>query len=116
MAGAVLSGAISMLMTSELGRRKRTLHGRAVYLVQGAGAIREFEESGRMQNRAEPHGRDRAFDTARGSYFAQDCLQAPHQFCETKGLMNDRELIHSIMPLQFVSHVAGSQQYLDAWP
>jgi hypothetical protein len=34
-------------------------------VLQDAGAIRECEEHGWMQDRADPHGRERAFDIAR---------------------------------------------------
>jgi hypothetical protein len=55
-----------MLMTTK-GRRPaiRTLRGWAVPVRQEAGAIRECEEHGWMQNRADPHARERAFDMAR---------------------------------------------------
>ena len=34
-------------------------------MLQEAGAIRECEEHGWMQDRADPHARERAFDVAR---------------------------------------------------
>lgn len=43
----------------------RTLRGWAIHVLQEAGAIRECEEHGWMQDRADPHARDRAFDIAR---------------------------------------------------
>ena len=54
-----------MLMTS--GRRPaiRTLRGWAIHVLQEAGAIRECEEHGWMQEPADPHARERAFDIAR---------------------------------------------------
>lgn len=60
-----LSGAVSMLMTSERRPAIRTLRGWAIHVLQEAGAIRECEEHGWMQDRADPHARDRAFDIAR---------------------------------------------------
>jgi hypothetical protein len=54
-----------MLMTSERRPAIRTLRGWAIYVLQEAGAIRECEEQGWMQDRADPHARERAFDIAR---------------------------------------------------
>jgi hypothetical protein len=53
-----------MLMTSERRPAIRTLRGWAIYVLQEAGAIRECEEHGWMQDRADPHARERAFDIA----------------------------------------------------
>jgi hypothetical protein len=54
-----------MLMTKERRRAIRTLHGWAISVLQEAGAIRECGEHGWMQDRADPHARERAFDAAR---------------------------------------------------
>ncbi|KRQ00340.1 hypothetical protein AOQ73_19230 [Bradyrhizobium pachyrhizi] len=54
-----------MLMTRERRPAIRTLRGWAIHVLQEAGAIRECEEHGWMQDRADPHARDRAFDIAR---------------------------------------------------
>jgi hypothetical protein len=54
-----------MLMTNETRRGIRTLRGWAISVLQEAGAIRECEEHGWMQDRADPHARERAFDLAR---------------------------------------------------
>ena len=54
-----------MLMTSERRPAIRTLRGWAIHVLQEAGAIRECEEHGWMQDRADPHARERAFDAAR---------------------------------------------------
>jgi hypothetical protein len=43
----------------------RTLLGWAIYVLQEAGAIRECDEHGWRQDRADPHARERAFDIAR---------------------------------------------------
>ncbi|WP_334374798.1 hypothetical protein [Bradyrhizobium sp. AZCC 1719] len=43
----------------------RTLRGRAISVFQEAGAICECEEHGWMQDRGDPHARQRAFDIAR---------------------------------------------------
>ena len=53
-----------MLMTK--GRRPtiRTLRGWAIGVLQESGAIRECEEHDWMQDRADPHARERAFDNA----------------------------------------------------
>jgi hypothetical protein len=54
-----------MLRTIEPRRAIRTLHGWAISVLLEAGAIREREEHGWMQDRADPHARERAFDVAR---------------------------------------------------
>jgi hypothetical protein len=54
-----------MLMTRERRPAIRTLRGWAISVLQEAGAIRECEEHGWMQDRADPHARERAFDIAR---------------------------------------------------
>jgi len=54
-----------MLMFRERPPAIRTLRGWAISVLNEAGAIRECEEHGWMQDRADPHARDRAFDTAR---------------------------------------------------
>jgi hypothetical protein len=59
------TGAISMLMTSERRRAIRTMRGWAIDVLREAGAIRECEEHGWMQERADPHARERALDFAR---------------------------------------------------
>jgi hypothetical protein len=59
------SGAISMLMTSERRPAIRTIRGWAIDVLQNAGAIRECEEHGWMQDRADPHAWERAIDIAR---------------------------------------------------
>jgi hypothetical protein len=43
----------------------RTLRGWAISVLQEAGAIRECEEHGWMQDRADPHAREHALDIAR---------------------------------------------------
>ena len=54
-----------MLMTKEKRPAIRTLRGWAISVLQGAGAIRECEEHGWMQDRADPHARERAVEMAR---------------------------------------------------
>ena len=54
-----------MLMTRERRPAIRTLRGWAIDVLLEAGAIRECEEHGWMQDRADPHARERAFDIAR---------------------------------------------------
>jgi hypothetical protein len=54
-----------MLMTRERRSAVRTLRGWAISVLTEAGAIRECEEHGWMQDRADPHARERAFDFAR---------------------------------------------------
>jgi hypothetical protein len=60
------SGAISMLMTRERRPAIRTMRGWAIDVLKEAGAIRACEEHGWMQDRADPHARERALDIARG--------------------------------------------------
>jgi hypothetical protein len=54
-----------MLMTKERRSAIRTLHGWAISVLQEAGAIRECEEHGWMQDRADLYAREHAFDIAR---------------------------------------------------
>jgi hypothetical protein len=54
-----------MLMTKERRPAIRTPRGWAISVLNEAGAIRECETHGWMQDRADPHARDRAFHTAR---------------------------------------------------
>ena len=54
-----------MLIASERRPAIRTRRGWAISVLQEAGAIRECEEHGWMQERADPHARERAFDIAR---------------------------------------------------
>ena len=53
-----------MLMTKERRPAIRTLRGWAISVLQEAGAIRECETHGWMQDRADPHARERALDIA----------------------------------------------------
>ncbi|QHO71401.1 hypothetical protein ACH79_00935 [Bradyrhizobium sp. CCBAU 051011] len=53
-----------MLMTKERQPAIRTLRGWAISVLSEAGAIRECEEHGWMQDRGDPHARDRAFQIA----------------------------------------------------
>jgi hypothetical protein len=54
-----------MLMTKKRRPAIRTLHGWAISVLQEAGAICECEEHGWMQDRADPHARERALAAAR---------------------------------------------------
>lgn len=54
-----------MLVTKERPRAIRTLRGWAISVLQEASAIRECEEHGWMQDRADPHALEHAFDIAR---------------------------------------------------
>jgi hypothetical protein len=54
-----------MLWTIERRPAIPTLHGWAISVLKEAGAIRECEEHGWMQDRADPHARERAFEIAR---------------------------------------------------
>ena len=54
-----------MLTTKETRPAARTLHGWAIAVLHEAGAIRQCEEHGWMQDRADPHARERAVSIAR---------------------------------------------------
>jgi len=54
-----------MLMTRKRRPAIRTLRGWAINLLNEAGAISECEDHGWMQDRADPHARERAVDMAR---------------------------------------------------
>lgn len=54
-----------MLMTKERRPAIRTLRGWAISVLRDAGAIRECGEHGWMQDRADPHARERALEIAR---------------------------------------------------
>ncbi|VIO72982.1 hypothetical protein CI1B_46310 [Bradyrhizobium ivorense] len=54
-----------MLMTRQRRPAIRTPRGWAIHVLQEAGAIRECEEHGWMQDRADPHARERAIEIAR---------------------------------------------------
>jgi hypothetical protein len=51
-----------MLMTRERRPAIRTVRGWAIDVLQEAGAIRECEAHGWMQDRADPHAWERALD------------------------------------------------------
>ena len=54
-----------MMLTRERRPAIRSLRAWASSVLQEAGAIRECEEHGWMQDRADPHARDRALHLAR---------------------------------------------------
>ncbi|WOH67124.1 hypothetical protein [Bradyrhizobium sp. BWA-3-5] len=54
-----------MLMTKERQPAIRTLRGWAISVLSEAGAICECEDHGWMQDRADPHASNRAFQIAR---------------------------------------------------
>jgi len=54
-----------MLMTRDWRPAIQTLRGWAISVLQEACAIRECEEHGWMQDRADPYARERAIDVAR---------------------------------------------------
>jgi hypothetical protein len=55
------------MLTTKERRSVRTMRGWAISVLQEAAAIRECEEHGWMQDRTDPHARERAFDVARRS-------------------------------------------------
>jgi hypothetical protein len=54
-----------MLTIKERKPAVRTLRGWAISVLHEAGAIRECEEHGWMQDRSDPHARELAFEIAR---------------------------------------------------
>lgn len=54
-----------MLTTKEKQPAMRALRGWAISVLQETGAIRECEEHGWVQDRTDPHARERALDIAR---------------------------------------------------
>ena len=54
-----------MLTTKKLEPQARTLYGWAFAVLHQAGAIRKSEERGWMQDRTDPHARERAVYVAR---------------------------------------------------
>ncbi len=53
-----------MVITKQKQPAIRTLRGWAISVLQEAGAIHECENHGWMQDRADPHAREKAFDIA----------------------------------------------------
>jgi hypothetical protein len=78
-----------MLMTKERPRAIRTLRGWALAVLQEAGAIRECEEHGWAQDRADPHARDRAVDLARqappAGFSADEAVEEVHDLLDSIG-------------------------------
>ncbi|NOJ39071.1 hypothetical protein [Bradyrhizobium australiense] len=77
-----------MLMTKERRPAIRTLRGWAISVLQEAGAVRECEEHGWMQDRADPHARERAFELAR--------LDAPPGISPEGAVAEIRDVLDSI--------------------
>ncbi|QQO22627.1 hypothetical protein JJB98_23205 [Bradyrhizobium diazoefficiens] len=75
-------------MTKERRPAIRTLRGWAISVLQEAGAIRECEEHGWMQDRVDPHARERAFDIAR--------LDPPPGVSPSEAVAEPREVLDSI--------------------
>jgi hypothetical protein len=75
-----------MLMTKERRPAIRTLRGWAISVLQETGAIRECEEHGWMQDRADPHARERALDIARQD--APDGLSQAEAVAEIEDVLN----------------------------
>jgi hypothetical protein len=77
-----------MLMTKERRCAIRTLRGWAISVLQEAGTIRECEEHGWMQDRADPHARERAFEIAR--------KDTPEGYSEAEAVAKIEEVLASI--------------------
>ena len=75
-----------MLMTKERRPAIRTLRGWAISVLREAGAIRECETHGWMQDRADPHARERAFDIAR--QYPPDGLSVAMAIAEIEDVLN----------------------------
>src|SRR5258708_40172343 len=76
---------IPMLVTKERRPAIRTLRGWAISVLQEAGALRECETHGWMQDRADPHARERAFEIA--SLDPPDGLSRAEAVAENRGLI-----------------------------
>jgi hypothetical protein len=77
-----------MLMMKEPRAAFRTLQGWAISVLHEAGAILECEEHGWVQDRADPHARERAFDAAR--------LDPPDGVSPDEAVAEVREVLDSI--------------------
>ncbi|WP_369725657.1 hypothetical protein AB8Z38_13625 [Bradyrhizobium sp. LLZ17] len=75
-----------MLMTMERRPAIRTLRGWAISVLQEAGAIRECEEHGWMQDRADPHARELALDIA--TQEPPDGLSPDQAIAEIRGVLD----------------------------
>ncbi|MGL3104931.1 hypothetical protein [Bradyrhizobium sp. BR 1432] len=77
-----------MLMTKEKRPPIRTLRGWAISVLNEAGAIRECEEHGWMQDRADPRARELAIDLA--------CCDAPTGIPPDEAETEVRNVLNSI--------------------
>jgi hypothetical protein len=77
---------IPLLMTKKRRFATRSLRGWAISALQEAGAIRECETHGWMQERADPHARERAFDIARQD--PPDGISAAKATAEIEDVLN----------------------------
>ena len=77
-----------MMLTRERRPATRTLRAWAITVLREAGAIRECDEHGWMQDRADPHARERAVEMAR-----QD---PPPGFSRDAAAAEVREVLDSI--------------------
>jgi hypothetical protein len=77
-----------MLMAKEQRSAIRTLRGWAISILQEAGAIRECEFHGWIQDRADPHARQRAVAAARDD--------PPHGVSPNEAIAEIREVLDSI--------------------
>jgi len=77
-----------MLMAKEQRSAIRTLRGWAISVLQEAGAIRECEFHGWIQDRADPHARQHAVAVARDD--------PPHGVSPDEAIAEIREVLDSI--------------------
>jgi hypothetical protein len=79
---------MAMLMMKERPVAFRTLRGWAISVLHEAGAILECEAHGWVQDRADPHARERAFDAAR--------LDPPDGVSPDEAVVEVREVLDSV--------------------
>ena len=77
-----------MLMAKEQRSAIRTLRGWAISILQEAGAVRECEIHGWIQDRADPHARQHAVAVARDD--------PPHGVSPNEAIAEIREVLDSI--------------------
>jgi hypothetical protein len=77
-----------MLMAKEQRSAVRTLRGWAISILQEAGAVRECEIHGWIQDRADPHARQHAVAVARDD--------PPHGVSPNEAIAEIREVLDSI--------------------
>ena len=80
-----------MLMTSERRPAIRTMRGWAIDVLQNAGAIRECEEHGWMQDRADPH---EDADTRRADLLQLEQIASGYPSRAGLGVISAENVVH----------------------